>query len=180
MFALLALPCRTVRSLCGASSRSTGRRTAGWAPGWSGPTSSGEAAPQQRRHNNFPHTIWFPGCGADLLQDRQVPSCLPLTLGDPLPLRASLSCFRFQLSAVIKRRALLAALPCPGLNSGVTPVSFDTLPCSYMAVLRHGGVYADVDAECRRPLDSLLHSKDTLVAGWDSEWANATAALQAG
>ncbi|KAL4444209.1 hypothetical protein ABPG75_011946 [Micractinium tetrahymenae] len=50
----------------------------------------------------------------------------------------------------------------------------------YMVILRHGGVYADVDAECRRPLDALLHSKDTLVAGWDNEWANATAALQAG
>lgn len=49
-----------------------------------------------------------------------------------------------------------------------------------MVILRHGGVYADVDAECRRPLDALLLSKDTLVAGWDNEWANATAALEAG
>lgn len=53
-------------------------------------------------------------------------------------------------------------------------------PRSYMVILRHGGVYADVDAECRRPLDALLLSKDTLVAGWDNEWANATAALEAG
>jgi len=26
----------------------------------------------------------------------------------------------------------------------------------YMVVLRHGGVYADVDVECRRPLDHLV------------------------
>ena len=49
-----------------------------------------------------------------------------------------------------------------------------------MVTLRLGGVYADVDTECKQPLDSLLHSKDTLVAGWDNEWANATAALEAG
>lgn len=50
----------------------------------------------------------------------------------------------------------------------------------YMVILRHGGVYADVDAECRRPLDGLLHSKDTLVAGWDNEFPDAAAALEAG
>ena len=50
----------------------------------------------------------------------------------------------------------------------------------YMVVLRSGGVYADVDTECRRPLDAVLHSKDTLVAGWDNEFAEARAALEAG
>jgi mannosyltransferase OCH1-like enzyme len=49
-----------------------------------------------------------------------------------------------------------------------------------MVVLRHGGVYADLDSECRRPLDSLLHSGDTLVAGWDTEFPDAQAALDAG
>lgn len=50
----------------------------------------------------------------------------------------------------------------------------------YMAVLRHGGVYADLDAECRRPLDGVLHSRDTLVAGWAAEFADPRAALDAG
>lgn len=49
-----------------------------------------------------------------------------------------------------------------------------------MAVLRHGGVSADLDAECVRPLDALLRSGDTLVAGWDNEFAAAPAALEAG
>lgn len=64
------------------------------------------------------------------------------------------------------------------------PACLPALPAlparSYMVILRHGGVYADVESECRQSLDALLHSKDTLVAGWDNEWANATAALEAG
>lgn len=50
----------------------------------------------------------------------------------------------------------------------------------YMVILHSGGVYADVDAECKQPLDSVLHSKDTLVAGWDNDFADAQAALEAG
>ncbi len=49
-----------------------------------------------------------------------------------------------------------------------------------MVVLRLGGVYADLDAECRRPLDGLIASRDTLVAGWDNEFATAKAAIEAG
>ena len=49
-----------------------------------------------------------------------------------------------------------------------------------MVVLRHGGVYADLDAECRRPLDGVIASRDTLVAGWDTEWEEPRAALEAG
>ena len=49
-----------------------------------------------------------------------------------------------------------------------------------MVILRHGGVWADADAECRQPLDALLRSKDTLVAGWDNEFAEPRAALEAG
>ena len=49
-----------------------------------------------------------------------------------------------------------------------------------MVVLRHGGVYADADTECRRPLDGLLRSGDTLVAGWGTEFAEQRAALEAG
>ncbi|PSC76567.1 glycosyltransferase family 32 [Micractinium conductrix] len=51
---------------------------------------------------------------------------------------------------------------------------------SYMVILRHGGVYAAADTECRRPMDGLLHSKDTLVAGWDNEFQDAAAAVAAG
>ena len=50
----------------------------------------------------------------------------------------------------------------------------------YLVVLRWGGVYADADVECRRPLDPLLLSKDTLVAGWDGDFGDARAAVEAG
>jgi hypothetical protein len=49
----------------------------------------------------------------------------------------------------------------------------------YMVVLRHGGVYADIDTECRRPLDEVLRSRDTLVAGWENEFPSAEAAVGA-
>lgn len=49
-----------------------------------------------------------------------------------------------------------------------------------MVVLRHGGMYADADAECRRPLEGLLRSGDTLVAGWDTEFSEPRVALEAG
>ena len=37
-------------------------------------------------------------------------------------------------------------------------------------VLRLGGVYADLDTECRRPLAELIRPRDTLVAGWENEF----------
>ncbi|KAK9834954.1 hypothetical protein WJX84_011882 [Apatococcus fuscideae] len=40
----------------------------------------------------------------------------------------------------------------------------------YLVVLRLGGVYADVDTECKRPLDPFIQPKDTLVAGWENEF----------
>jgi mannosyltransferase OCH1-like enzyme len=43
----------------------------------------------------------------------------------------------------------------------------------YMVVLRMGGVYADVDTECRRPLNSLILPRDTLVVGWENEFPTA-------
>lgn len=67
----------------------------------------------------------------------------------------------------------MLTLPC-------SPVCNALLPRSYMVVLRHGGVYADLDAECRRPLDGVIASRDTLVAGWDTEWADPRSALEAG
>ncbi len=41
-----------------------------------------------------------------------------------------------------------------------------------MVILRVGGVYSDIDTECRKPLDSLIKSKDTLVAGWEATFAS--------
>jgi len=40
----------------------------------------------------------------------------------------------------------------------------------YLVVLKFGGVYADVDTECRRPLDDFIHAKDTLIVGWENEF----------
>ena len=37
----------------------------------------------------------------------------------------------------------------------------------YLIVLHVGGVYADIDCECRAPLDRFLRSADTLVVGWE-------------
>lgn len=36
-----------------------------------------------------------------------------------------------------------------------------------------GGVYADVDTECVRPLDELLLPSDTLVVGWENAFDTA-------
>lgn len=41
----------------------------------------------------------------------------------------------------------------------------------YMVLLRHGGVYADIDTECRIPVDDIVSDHDTLVVGWENEWA---------
>ena len=40
----------------------------------------------------------------------------------------------------------------------------------YMVLLRTGGVYADVDTECLRPLDMLLRPDDQMVVGWEDEY----------
>ena len=45
-----------------------------------------------------------------------------------------------------------------------------------MVVLHMGGVYMDGDVECRRPLDKLILPSNTLVAGWEAEFSNATVA----
>ncbi|KAL6771149.1 hypothetical protein ACKKBF_B34135 [Auxenochlorella protothecoides x Auxenochlorella symbiontica] len=49
----------------------------------------------------------------------------------------------------------------------------------YMVVLRLGGVYADIDTEARQPLDGLLASSDTLVVGWESDFPDAQATVDA-
>lgn len=38
----------------------------------------------------------------------------------------------------------------------------------YMVVLKHGGAYADIDTECRVPLESLISPGDALVVGYES------------
>jgi len=40
----------------------------------------------------------------------------------------------------------------------------------YLVVLKLGGVYADIDTECRQPLDDFIHAKDTLIVGWENEF----------
>lgn len=43
----------------------------------------------------------------------------------------------------------------------------------YMVVLLHGGVYADCDTECKRPMDSAISSNDKMVTGWELEFSTA-------
>jgi len=38
----------------------------------------------------------------------------------------------------------------------------------YLVILRLGGLYADIDTECRTDLDALVHPADTLVVGWEN------------
>lgn len=45
-----------------------------------------------------------------------------------------------------------------------------------MVILRLGGVYADIDVECRQPLDSVIQPADTLLVGWDVEMPDTAAA----
>jgi len=40
----------------------------------------------------------------------------------------------------------------------------------YLVILKHGGVYADIDTECRKPLDDMIDAKDTLIVGWENEF----------
>lgn len=50
----------------------------------------------------------------------------------------------------------------------------------YMVVLRLGGAYADIDAECRQPLDRIIQPADTLLVGWDTEVRDASSAAATG
>ena len=42
-----------------------------------------------------------------------------------------------------------------------------------MVVLRLGGVYADVDTECKKPLDNLIQPRDTMIVSWENEFSTA-------
>lgn len=48
-----------------------------------------------------------------------------------------------------------------------------------MVILRVGGVYADIDTECKQPLDAVIRSRDTLVVGWENDFPSAQKAVQA-
>ena len=50
--------------------------------------------------------------------------------------------------------------------------------CRYMVILRYGGVYADVDTECGRPLNDFIKPDDSFVAGWEDEYATAEMAVK--
>jgi hypothetical protein len=39
----------------------------------------------------------------------------------------------------------------------------------YLVVLRYGGVYADIDTECKQPLSQAIRPTDTLLVGWEGE-----------
>lgn len=42
-----------------------------------------------------------------------------------------------------------------------------------MIILRLGGVYADIDTECRKPLSQLIQPRDTMVVSWENEFPTA-------
>ena len=47
-----------------------------------------------------------------------------------------------------------------------------------MVILRYGGVYADVDTQCGRPLDNCILPTDSFVTGWEDEYATAELAVK--
>lgn len=49
----------------------------------------------------------------------------------------------------------------------------------YMVILRHGGAFVDAGTECKRPLEDILREEDSLVMGWDKEFASGQAAVDA-
>jgi mannosyltransferase OCH1-like enzyme len=51
--------------------------------------------------------------------------------------------------------------------------------CRYMLILRVGGVYADIDTECKQPLDTIIRSRDTLIVGWENEFPDPQKAVDA-
>lgn len=56
-------------------------------------------------------------------------------------------------------------------------ISHSALICRYMVILRHGGVYADVDTECGMALDELILPDDSFLAGWEDEYATVDQAV---
>jgi len=48
----------------------------------------------------------------------------------------------------------------------------------YLVVLRYGGVYADLDAECMVPLDQMLQPDDVFLVGWECDTESVEAAFK--
>ena len=46
------------------------------------------------------------------------------------------------------------------------------VPGRYMVVLRLGGMYADMDTECVKPLNDVIEPRDTMLVGWENEFPN--------
>lgn len=40
-----------------------------------------------------------------------------------------------------------------------------------MVVLSEGGFYADLDTDCRSPLDDLIQPGDQMIVGWEHEFS---------
>lgn len=47
-------------------------------------------------------------------------------------------------------------------------------------MLRMGGAWADIDTECRQPLDGAIKATDTLLVGWDADAPDGAAAAARG
>ena len=47
----------------------------------------------------------------------------------------------------------------------------------YLIIYKYGGVYTDIDTECRQPLDEVLNPTDTMVVGWEKESVSEKEAL---
>eukprot|EP00210_Caulerpa_lentillifera_P001107 g1068.t1 len=45
----------------------------------------------------------------------------------------------------------------------------------YMVILRFGGVYADLDTECRQSFDEFIEDSDSLIVGWEGDVPNEAA-----
>ena len=45
-------------------------------------------------------------------------------------------------------------------------------------VLRYGGVYADIDTECRKPMNELIRPMDTMLVSWENEFSTAEEAAR--
>ena len=44
--------------------------------------------------------------------------------------------------------------------------------CRYLVILKYGGIYADVDTDCARPMDELIVPGDGLLVGWEREYSD--------
>lgn len=49
----------------------------------------------------------------------------------------------------------------------------------YLAVLRHGGVFADAGVPAPRPLAQVVRPEDAMVTAWDAEFPSGAAAISA-